>query len=272
MTSAMLDRMHRFLARSAVVTRVAIAVRNQCRAIIKYRLMTTHQVRDSGEQWLAAASGPRCRSFVDVGANRGEWTAMLLESAPQIGRAILFEPGRRAALMLRERFESLSAVEVVEVALSDHDEAEARFFEEPDAGNTSSLTRGASSPAAIETCVGVTTLAGEMTRLGIAEIDLLKIDAEGNDLAVLRGASPLLRERRVAVILWEYSEGWALAGSSLGGALELLRGFGYDSYLLKKDGLYRFDYDLFGEFLTYANFVSVPHGNLELTADLKELL
>jgi FkbM family methyltransferase len=234
--------------------------------------MTTHEVNGSGEAWLAERIGPRCRTIVDVGANRGEWTKMLLSHAPQVEHAFLFEPGRRAAEMLRQAFASRPEVNIIEAALSDHVESEALFFEEPEAGNTSSLTRGASTAAAVETRVKVSTLDLEAERLGVTQVDLLKIDAEGSDLAVLRGASNLLHSARVGIVQWEYSDSWAPGGGTLAAALNFLSAAGYRSYLLKHDGLYRFDYDVWGDFFNYSNFVSIAeHGTLP-SGEVKELL
>jgi FkbM family methyltransferase len=271
-SSTLLDRLHQRLGNSRFITRLALLVRNQCRAVVKYRLMTTHEVTGSGEAWLAALIAPQCHTFVDVGANRGEWSRLFLSQAPADRRGVLFEPGRAAAQVLRDLFASSPGVEIIEAALGDHEDAEARFFEEPAAGNTSSLTRGAATAAAVETRVRVTTLDAEIPRLGLSRIDLLKIDAEGNDLAVLRGARRLLAERRVRVIQWEYSDAWALAGASLGAALDLLTAAGYRSYLLKGDGLYHFDYEVWGEFFTYANFVSLPEGDRMIPAEARKLL
>ncbi|HEY6138859.1 MAG TPA: FkbM family methyltransferase, partial [Thermoanaerobaculia bacterium] len=162
-------------------------------------------------------------------------------------------------------------VTVVEAALSDREAEDALFFEEPGAGETSSLTRGAATAAAVERRVRVTTLDAALAALGIGRIDLLKIDAEGNDLAVLRGAAALLRERRANAVQWEYGDGWPLAGATLGAALSFLDANGYESFLLKGGGLHRFDYGLFGEFFTFANFVSVPRG-APLPAEVRELL
>jgi len=268
-----IDRLHRFLSRSSLATRAAVLLRNQCRAIIKYRLMTTHQVEESGELWLAERVAPRCRTFVDVGANRGEWTAMMLRYAPPDVRAVLFEPGTKASAMLRERFADRAGIEIVSRALSDRPATAARFFEEPDAGNTSSLSRGAATAGATETAVDVTTLDIEAERLSIERIDLLKVDAEGHDLAVLRGAEKLLREDRVGIVQWEYSDSWIAGGATLAAALDFLGSFGYQTWLLKRGGLHRFDYSVFGEYFTFSNFVSLRPRDLEtLAGAVHELL
>jgi FkbM family methyltransferase len=256
-----IDRVHRFLSRSSLATRAALAIRNQCRAIIKHRLMTTHEVEESGELWLAERVAPNCRTFIDVGANRGEWTAMMLRYAPADVRAVLFEPGAAAAARLRERFRHRDGIDVVQRALSDRPASAVPFFEEPGAGNTSSLSRGASTAQAQETTVDVTTLDAAAERLSLARIDLLKVDAEGHDLAVLRGAERLLRENRVGILQWEYGDAWIPGGFTLGAALDYVSSFGYETLLLKRGGLHRFDYSLFGEYFTFSNFVSVRGGD-----------
>jgi len=271
-SSAAVDRIHRWLGRWRLPTRAALLLRNQSRAIIKYHLMTSHDVRASGEEWLLQRIGQRCRIIVDVGANRGDWYQVALRHMPNLDRAILFEPGLRAAELLRERFASSDRVEIVQTALSDQQEAEAHFFEEPNAGETSSLMRGAATAAAVATTVRVTTIDAEARRLGIAKIDFLKIDTEGSDLAVLRGAAALLRAGRVAVVQWEYGDAWAAGGGTLAAALEFMTAAGYRSYLLKSDGLYRFDYRIWGDFFTYANFVSVTEDDTSLGIDAKDLL
>ncbi len=266
-----LDSLHRLLSRSAAITRVAILVRNQCRAVIKYRMATTQQIEKSGEEWLIRQVAPHCRTFVDVGANRGLWTAAMLRHATLIERGVAYEPGRRAAALLRQALAGREDVLVVERALSDHAAPSERFFEMPDAGHTSSLSAPPES-GAVETVIEVSTLDAEAERLGLEQIDLLKIDAEGHDLAVLRGAERLLQEKRVRFIQWEYGDAWIPAGATLAAALETMTRHGYRTLLLKGSGVYRFDYARIGEFFAFSNFVSVREHDLHLLGDVHELL
>ncbi len=254
-----------------MLTRAAILLRNQCQGIIKYRLATSHEIEKSGEEWLIRQLAPHCRTFVDVGANRGSWTAALLRHAPHIERGVAYEPGRRAASMLRERLAGRPEILVVERALADRPAASARFFEMPDAGHTSSFSPPP-APGAIATDVEVTTLDIEAGRLGIERIDVLKVDAEGHDLAVLRGAERLLREGRVRFVQWEYGDSWIAGGATLAAALAFMSAFGYRSLLLKGDAVYRFDADRFGEFFTFSNFVSVRDSDLAILGEVRELL
>jgi hypothetical protein len=76
----------------------------------------------------------------------------------------------------------------------------------------------------------------------------------------------------VSVIQWEYSDSWAPGGGTLAAALAFLSSAGYQSFLLKRNGLYRFNYGTWGDFFTYANFVSVLEGDALVTTEVKELL
>jgi hypothetical protein len=134
------------------------------------------------------------------------------------------------------------------------------FFEEPQAGKTSSFMSGFARPNAVRTTVRVSTVAQQVLERGIDTIDILKIDAEGYDMRVLRGASSLLAAQRIGIVQFEYNEPWALAGGTLGEAVSLFGRSGYHVFALKSAGLFTFDYTRFGDFFRYSNFVAVSPG------------
>jgi methyltransferase FkbM-like protein len=134
---------------------------------------------------------------------------------------------------------------------------EAPFFEEASAGMLSSLVRGFSRQSTAERTVALTTLDVEVQRRGLDYVDFVKIDAEGHDLHVLRGASELLSLHRIGVIQFEYHEPWVATTSTLGEAYALLSSFDYRVFLLKSDGLFTLDYERYKEYFGYSNFVAV---------------
>jgi hypothetical protein len=81
---------------------------------------------------------------------------------------------------------------------------------------------------ATETSVSVQTLDLEMARLGIGQVDLLKIDVEGYEVRVLAGARRLLSERRIKAVLCEFNEEWLTkAGTSCAQLEDLLIAAGF---------------------------------------------
>jgi hypothetical protein len=75
--------------------------------------------------------------------------------------------------------------------------------------------------------VATITLDSYAEQSGVARFALVKIDAEGHDLAVLRGARDLLADHRIAVAQFEYNHRWVLARFFLRDAFEFLLGLGY---------------------------------------------
>lgn len=178
---------------------------------------------------------------------------------PRDARLVCFEPSDSAAHRLAERFRQEPRVEIVRVAVADAP-GRRSFFQEPDAGETSSLARENTTGRAQRRVVDVTTIDAEAERMGIDRVDMLKVDCEGFDLAVLRGAERLLGAGRVRLIQFEYNEPWRHAGATLSAALALLIRHGYGIRAVTPNGPREFDYAGFGETFTYANFVALAPG------------
>lgn len=105
--------------------------------------------------------------------------------------------------------------------------------------------------------VDVRTVDGFCIENNIENIDLLKVDTEGNDMNVLLGAETMLSFNRVKVIQFEYSEQWCIAGQTLAYCISWLSSHKYTTYILTPAGCKRFDYSKWGDYFGYSNFVSV---------------
>jgi FkbM family methyltransferase len=167
---------------------------------------------------------------------------------------LLFEPSREAASLLARRFGAYTAIEIVRAAAGETCR-EVTFFEEPHSGETSSIVPGASTPQCRACTVHMTTVAAEVERLGWRSVDYLKIDTEGYDFYVLRGATELLAAKRIALGQFEYGDGWRLSGSTLTRAIRWLAELGYECFLLKGRGLYTPRLEEYGEYFGYSNYV-----------------
>lgn len=256
---AALDKLHEAIGRSARLSLAAVYLRNQCRRVIAKRLSEGRDFRKNGEGLLAGLAAPHVRVFFAVGANVGQWTELLLSFKPPVEKGLLFEPSDSGAAEIRRRMASVRAVELVQ-AFVGADAGEQVFYEQPSAGEMSSFDLRFSGPAAVRKVVARTTVDLEAAKRGISHIDFLKVDVEGYDWHVLRGASGLLSARAVDVVQFEYNSPWAPAGSTLCAALESLHSFGYETFLVKSDGLHPFDYERYGEFYEYSNFVALAPG------------
>ena len=144
---------------------------------------------------------PRGRNAVDVGANRGIYTYWIAKRAATVDA---FEPQPALAKYIRSAH--LRNVRVHETALSDH-AGIAKLLVPDDDGlaRIASSDTGDAVSAAAESELGVRTELGVQTRtldsFNLVDVGFLKIDAEGHELAVLRGAHETITTSRPIVFV-----------------------------------------------------------------------
>ncbi len=170
----------------------------------------------------------------DVGANMGEWSAGLFKALRgRECRFFLFEPS--SACVTRLHALGLPRAIFVQAAVSDRD-GEADFYFYRSAHTLSSLywrrdslvneIHGTSPVEA--TRVTVVTIDGIMRQYGIPYVDFMKIDTEGNDLAVLRGASEALRGGRINAFSFEFGASNVNSRTFFRDFWDLLHPLGFD--------------------------------------------
>jgi len=144
---------------------------------------------------------------LDVGANAGVFALSLAQGVGPGGRVVAFEPnpalaGRfLASVALNPRLET--TLELDTRAVADVDGAQVTFYPSLDPHNsgTSSLVRGAHGTTEAHALqVETTTLDSAASARGISAVRFCKVDVEGVEERVLRGAAGLLA--RQAVDLW----------------------------------------------------------------------
>ncbi len=260
-------RLQKSLARSRSAVLLAVKIRNQCQWVVHWYLGEDDRRELNGEKGAVAVIAPACRTFMDVGANVGDWTDLFLRAGGDQMQGVLIEPSRSAMARLQERFRNRTGISMVRAAASDQ-AGEAIFSEEADAGQTSSLVQSFSHSSSRKVTVQVTTVDEEAARAGLTEIDMLKIDTEGFDLHVLHGAKKMLSEGRIGILQFEYNTPWARAGSTLAAAISLLEGYGYQIFLLRSTGLHPLNYELYGEYFRYSNFLAALPRKLSVLAPM----
>ena len=254
------------MARSPLGVRCAVKISNQCRAILgRAHGSTVIDMAVNGEAAIIDLTNKSLRFVVDVGANRGEWSHMVLKN-PTVDACLLLEPSASALSALQQRFNAEPRAVIVNAAAGDC-AGRMSFYEEPGAGETSTLVAGASLRGEART-VQVTTLETEIDRLGWPMVDYLKIDAEGYDFHVLRGARQLFEQKRIALGQFEYGKAWAASGSTLAYALKWLQDRGYQCFLLKNRRLYLPRPEIYGEYFGYSNYVFCHEGTKPLIVPL----
>lgn len=167
--------------------------------------------RGNGEYWLlehVLKASPSPKVLLDIGANKGDWTAQALRLAQATKQVHVhsFEPSLATRSMLTARFMGSVAVTVQPHALSDT-VTETRFYSKEDGAGTNSLSP--SSGGNVEVVAQI-TIDRFLQKSDIQAVSMVKIDTEGFDLLVLRGAEQSLHDGRIDIIQFEYNWRWLL--------------------------------------------------------------
>jgi FkbM family methyltransferase len=165
--------------------------------------------------------------FVDVGANVGLYTIWALDRGAEV---LAVEPDRRSLQRLEENL-ALNGyrAEVAPVAVGEA-EGSLRMTDDLDQQNHLVL-----DPAATATGGAVVPVRTLDDLVGDRTVDGLKVDVEGAELLVLRGATRLLSEQRIRLAQLEWNDASQdLLGQDRRPVRDLLAEHGYE--LLRPDG------------------------------------
>ncbi|WP_165943477.1 FkbM family methyltransferase [Roseicella aquatilis] len=189
-----------------------------CRVLGRYKMFV--DTRDRGlashlmldgywEIWLtrflarAVQPGMAC---VDVGANLGYYALLMADLVGPRGRVLAVEPNPAIARLLRSNLDVngfSTRAEVRPMALGDGSLARARLaipVGEPKNAALLPPEAGAGAAGGVEV-VEVPVAAFDALDTGLPRIDLVKIDAEGAEDAILRGMAATLRRDRPILVL-----------------------------------------------------------------------
>lgn len=243
----MSDALDDLLRRSTVLRRLAWRAgrRLYCAARGEPRI---NRIADNGEAFVqrcvvAALPAEETPAIFDIGAHEGEWSVSLLDALAAVGRnaATLraFEPAAAIRLQLRPALSAhpLGALVVIEeIAVSDR-QGEARLAVIGGSGGANTLHASDAEPPVGWLDVATCDLSSYCRREGIDHLHLVKCDAEGHDLHVLRGARELLRAQRIDVLQFEYNHRWVHARAFLKDVFDLVAGLPYEVARITPDGL-----------------------------------
>jgi len=178
-----------------------------------------------------ARLAPHAATILDVGAYRGIY-AIAARALNSQAVVIAFEPVEVSYRRIVENAD-INGFDIRVEQLAISDVTGSRTFYDSPAGNhaMSSLERR-SGPAYEEMEVATTTLDDYLARNALQAVDLIKIDVEEHEVAVLRGMTDLLARFHPTLLLEVLTESTGVA------VMELVGPFGYDAYqIIETDGI-----------------------------------
>jgi FkbM family methyltransferase len=170
---------------------------------------------------------------VDVGAHYGTWMAMMGDAVGPGGRVVAFEPTKSTMAVLKSTLElnQMTQVTAIQSAVSDRSGEASLHLKlgSPDMNSFGPV--GKSSEM-----VRVVTLDEVLTAEGIHRVDALKVDTEGNEELVFRGATSLLRRHHPIVVFEVNPSATEAMRLRPEGAWQFLVEIGYEIYRLDERG------------------------------------
>ncbi len=170
---------------------------------------------------------------VDVGANIGCFVIPVSKHLNKGGKIIAFEPSFFVCDILKENIKrnSIDNAELVNSAVS-NTSGTISFFEAPDTifGMGGLAGMGAISKEVKVPCVTLDDYFSSENK----NISILKIDVEGFEVLVLKGAEKLLINNRIKMIIFEFLD-WAekrVPNHKVGDAQRYLRSLGFEIWRL----------------------------------------
>lgn len=193
----------------------------------------THQVR------RLVKSGFTC---IDAGAHMGYYTLITAKLVGPTGRVLAFEPNPRLVDLLRRSVQingfTRDVVEVHQFALGDRNGAVELSFEVGQFGGGNIFATEANRRARNQVVANV-----DIRRLDDFEIDtskplFIKLDTEGAEYLIMKGAEKLLREISDVIIMMEFTPLFINKQLPVAAFLKYLRGFNFRFFTEnKKDTL-----------------------------------
>ncbi len=232
----------------------------------------------SGEEYFVSRLLPRLLQnqtpiFFDVGANQGDYSVLLVNQFPD-AKIFAFEPHPKNYLALTQLdFAKLSSFEL---ALSDV-AGLITLYDHADYDGTTNATLYKDVIGDIYHKdsntheVMADTLDSIVNTHNINTIDFMKIDTEGNELAILRGGAGLLQQERIGAIQFEFNEMNVISHAFLYDFRRILNN--YTLFRMLPRGLLPLaDIPLLTELFAYQNILAVPNNSVHLLGHTKILL
>lgn len=184
-------------------------------------------------------------TILDIGACGGTYSILAAKLMQDKGKVLAFEPDPDNCEWLEKniRANNYNCVEIHRYALADK-EAMATFY--PAGGMGSLVSRSSRVAQSQKEAMMIRTrrLDDVLSELNIQKVDVIKIDVEGSDILVLKGAERTLRNGRVHLLM-DVDVECNVERTEL---YDLLTSFGYEIYRIGKqlvriksaDGLFLF--------------------------------
>ncbi|MDC0166836.1 FkbM family methyltransferase [Gammaproteobacteria bacterium] len=207
------------------------------------------------DQFVNESKHARC--VLDVGAHIGLTTLPVAKVINQEGTVFAFEPGKVNSKFLEMHISAnrLANVDVIKSLVGDENKENTSFFESEDVSGMNSIAEIRTNHQG--TAVDMVTLDTIVDIKGLIP-EIIKIDVEGAELKVLRGAKRALTKHRPVLFLSVHPRQLRSLGDSPEALLDLIVSLGYTVLQTGESSPFQGELE-FGEYKLIKTVKSTPH-------------
>lgn len=216
-------------------------------------------VKYSGEEFLVSKIADifeNADTVFDVGANVGDYS-LLLRKYFKDAQIHCFEPGHKTYQELLSNLNGVEGMITNNAGLGECEETKDLYYNSEGSTLASLFKRDLDYrgiPFEQHEKVDIITLDGYCEKNGINKIDYLKLDVEGNEISVLKGAQRMLGEKRIFNIQFEFGGANIDSRTYFRDFWNILHD-NYDIYRVLTNGLYEIEnYSETLEVFVYTNY------------------
>jgi FkbM family methyltransferase len=211
-------------------------------------------IETNGEAWLVnrACMALPIKHIIDIGANHGEWLKLAIDNTSD-AYIIACEPQPKLAALLTARYKDQPRVTILASAIgSSSGELDLHCYEGDDLANIFGWEHERKLGI-----IKIPVLNGlELVHAqGWDKIDLLKVDVEGMELAVLSGFKEMISHGKIGIVQFEFGAFSIQLRNILKDFYDLF-GERYRIGRLMPNGIAFCDYDFKSETSEFANYVA----------------
>ena len=219
-------------------------------------------VSSSGETGVFQLIRSNAPVLFDVGGHVGEYSEAFLSAFPN-GKSYIFEPSAPHVAALKKRLGDRAGVNIVNVGLG-AELCRLPLYKDQEITGLASLSKrrldhhGIALDRVEE--VTISTLDVIVAETPVPSIDLLKIDVEGHELAVLRGAVKTLERGIIKLVQFEFGGTNLDSRTALQDFFYFFKDFGFKIGVAQPSGRVRFlkKYKELYELYLATNYVAAP--------------
>ena len=226
----------------------------------RYEGENNSDIHNNGELHFLNNNAKHFEIVFDVGANRGEWTNLLLNINKDV-EVHCFEP---SPFTFKKLIANNFPKNVIcnNIGLSSK-KTEATLFTFQDGSECNSLYRISGLGKMVqrkEEKVKLDTLEDYCQKRKIDKIDFLKIDTEGHELEALKGAEQFIKKNKIGIIQFEYGGCDISSRTFLEDIIDFLKDLDYRIYKIFPKGVkFIKEYNQDFEDFHYANYLAIKN-------------